>query len=62
VNPEDLELMAYTVLRYARSGDASGEIMPAVEEIIAEHFAATRKMYEAMGETTQARSEGGDAE
>ena len=42
VNPEDLEVMAYAVLRYADSADELPEIARAVEELIADHLARMR--------------------
>jgi hypothetical protein len=47
VNPEDLELMAYAVLRFAESTEELLDIQRAVEEMIADHFAAHARMMEA---------------
>ena len=47
VNPEELELMAYAVLRFADSSDELLDINDAVEELIADHLAAHAQMMDA---------------
>jgi hypothetical protein len=48
VNPEDLELMAYAVLRFANSTEELPAIAQAVEALIADHLAARQRMIDAM--------------
>lgn len=47
-NPEDLELMAYAVLRFGNSTEGLPDIAQAVEELIADHLAAHTRMTEAV--------------
>lgn len=56
VNPEDLELMAYAVLRYANSTQELPDIAAAVEKLIADHFAAHTRMREAMEASARERN------
>ena len=48
INPEDIDEMAYAVLRYARSGEDPEEIVAAVERQIDEHAARIDRMAAAM--------------
>jgi hypothetical protein len=48
VNPEDLELMAYAVLRFGNSTEEPPDIAQAVEDLVADHLAAHTRMTEAM--------------
>lgn len=40
VNPDDLDVMAYAVLRFANSAEELPAIAQAVEQLIADHLAA----------------------
>ena len=44
VNPEDLELMAYAVLRFANSAEELPAIARAVDVLIADHLAAHKRL------------------
>jgi hypothetical protein len=57
MNPEDLALMAYAVLRYAHSDEPLGEIVPAVEALIDEHLAAHRRLHDAQAATRRDQGE-----
>jgi hypothetical protein len=48
VNPEDLEELAYAVLRHARSDAGPEEIVAAVEQQIDQHEQQARRLTEAM--------------
>jgi hypothetical protein len=48
VNPEDLEVMAYAVLRFGNSTEELPDIDEAVEKLIADHLAAHARMMDAM--------------
>lgn len=48
VNPEDLELVAYAVLRFATSSEDFADISPAVEQLISDHFADHARMMAAV--------------
>ncbi|MGI5183314.1 hypothetical protein ACQEVZ_44360 [Dactylosporangium sp. CA-152071] len=48
LNPEDIDQLAYAVLRHARSGAQSELIIAAVEAQIDEHEARAHAMFEAM--------------
>jgi hypothetical protein len=55
VNPEDIDEMAYAVLRYARSGEDLDEIVAAVERQIDEHAARADRLAEAMRAHVEAK-------
>jgi hypothetical protein len=57
VNPEDLELMAYAVLRYANSTEELQDVAAAVEELIADHLAARTRMLAAMKASAPGRNQ-----
>jgi hypothetical protein len=48
VNPEDLGLMAYAVLKFANSTEDLTDVVQAVEKMITDHLAAHARMMEAM--------------
>jgi hypothetical protein len=48
LNPEELEVMAYAVLRFANSAEELPVIAQAVDELIANHFASHAQLREAM--------------
>jgi hypothetical protein len=56
VNPEDLELMAYVVLRFGNSTEELSDIAQAVEKLITDHLAAHARMMEAMEASIRDRS------
>jgi hypothetical protein len=62
VNPEELELMAYAVLRFASSTEGLAEITQAVEEMIAQHLEARARMMEAMEASIRERNRSGHTE
>jgi hypothetical protein len=48
LNPEDIDQLAYAVLRHARTNNDPNEIVVAVEEQIDEHETRARQLLEAM--------------
>jgi len=48
VNPEELGLMAYAVLRYTYSDEPLAEVAAAVRELIDQHIADHQRMLRAM--------------
>jgi hypothetical protein len=62
VNPEELELMAYAVLRFANSTDELPAIAQAVEVLIADHLAARERMIAAMWASIRDRDRPGPAD
>jgi hypothetical protein len=52
VNPEDLWLMAYVVLRFADSAEEPPVIVQAVEELIADELAARKRMWAAQAQAS----------
>lgn len=62
VNPEDLELMAYAVLKFANSAEELSDIAQAVEKMITDHLAAHAWMMEAMEASIRERNRSGQAE
>jgi hypothetical protein len=62
LNPEDMEELAYAVLRHARSNDGPDTITAAVDEQINEHGAKAQQLHQAMQAHIQRkRHEQGDA-
>jgi hypothetical protein len=62
LNPEDMEELAYAVLRHARSNDDPDTITAAVDEQINEHEAKAQQLHQAMRAHIERRRHGrGDA-
>jgi hypothetical protein len=62
VNPEDLEVMAYAVLRFGNSTAELPDVAQAVEKLIADHLAAHARMMEAMDASIRDRNQSGQTE
>lgn len=61
VNPEELDVMAYALLRFANSAEELPAIAKAVDELIADHLAAHARLREAMQRTVRDRDAPGEA-
>jgi hypothetical protein len=62
LNPEDMEELAYAVLRHARSNDDLDTITAAVDEQITEHHAKAQRLQAAMRAHIEGKRDGqGDA-
>lgn len=54
VNPEELDLIAYAVLRYAYSDETLPEVAAAVEQLIDQHLVDHQRMLRGMGSKRRA--------
>jgi hypothetical protein len=61
VNPEELGVMAYAVLRFANSAEDPPAIAQAVDELIADHLAAHARLREATQRSIRDRDTPGEA-
>jgi hypothetical protein len=61
VNPEDLDVMAYAVLRFANSAEEPLAIAQAVDELIADHLAAHARLREAIQRSVRDSDTPGEA-
>jgi hypothetical protein len=61
INPEEIDAMAYAVLRFANSGEELPAIAQAVDKLIVDQLAAHARQREAMQRTVRDRDTPGEA-